>query len=797
MSTMHRHLGVLLGLCCLFVPIVVLAQGVLPAAPTEQHACQDLLSRARDFLEHDQAQRAIDILHPALTPYDDVPVQYHADARLIAARAALALHKPNVALQYLASDLMQLAPDVPDYILMLQAHAYEQLSQWKHAQLAWETMLAQTPRFAPWSEEATFHIGDALRSLKHDDAAEMSYERALRAYPRSVRVNSTRIQIAMLAEKRHNVEKAGTIYRDFMYRHPEDTVYTPFATQRLTQLHAQHNVPIATRDDDLHAIDYWLRTHAFHQAQAYMTQAAQHPWFQSPADQQPLAIRRAQLAFQQGQYAQALSLWRDLRAKADNEHDRLRFDRWIARSLVANGQTEDAIQIYLAIAKRHPHQTIGREAYFKAAWTAHEAGSHARAVVLFRDYLAHQAHSGRAVRNKRHKRNARISTPSAASDEIHWYIAWHTYRSGDLHGAVSMLQAMRKHFPHSSLIPRTYYWEGRILAQLQQHDAARAAYQHTVRIAPDDYYGFLAQRRLTDGHAPWSPMQETQPAHESNLPSPLRVPIEGTTADHLLADTTIRSAFHWDSMLGQRAMRFIRLGLNAPAADAVRQLSIHPNAPSRAVTLLRARLLSSLGDFHRAFQLASVTPTPDPFASQEAHPYWRLAYPQAYVTAVQSAAQEFTVSEALILAIMRQESAFNHTARSAVHASGLMQLMPTTAQRIAQAMGEDYDPLILSDPSRNVRFGAWYLSALFDKFHGNLALVISSYNAGPRIVSQWLNTRPGDETDAFVEEIPFKETRAYVRKVLANLAAYSALYEGASMHLHAHLPPGHGDNIDF
>jgi soluble lytic murein transglycosylase len=119
----------------------------------------------------------------------------------------------------------------------------------------------------------------------------------------------------------------------------------------------------------------------------------------------------------------------------------------------------------------------------------------------------------------------------------------------------------------------------------------------------------------------------------------------------------------------------------------------------------------------------------------------------------------------LIYAIIRQESLYRADAASSAGALGLMQLLPSTAQATARRAGlpkPSRNSLLI--PSVNVPLGSAYLRGLLDRADGQLPLAIAGYNAGPNAVRRWLPPAPM-ETDVWVENIPYNETRAYVQRV--------------------------------
>lgn len=148
------------------------------------------------------------------------------------------------------------------------------------------------------------------------------------------------------------------------------------------------------------------------------------------------------------------------------------------------------------------------------------------------------------------------------------------------------------------------------------------------------------------------------------------------------------------------------------------------------------------------------------------------------------AAQTWPVPTELALAIARQESEFNPAAVSAAGARGLMQLMPATAQEVSGKIGVPYEAARLTaDPLYNAQLGTAYLARMLNAFDGSYVLTAAAYNAGPGRVREWLAAY-GDPRDpnvdavAWIELIPFEETRNYVMRVLESLHVYRARLDG-------------------
>lgn len=141
------------------------------------------------------------------------------------------------------------------------------------------------------------------------------------------------------------------------------------------------------------------------------------------------------------------------------------------------------------------------------------------------------------------------------------------------------------------------------------------------------------------------------------------------------------------------------------------------------------------------------------------------------------------IEDALLLAVMRQESAFDAEAVSSAGARGLMQLMPSTAKSLARALHLPFSPdKLTADPHYNMKLGSSYLSELIADFGGSYVMGIAAYNAGPSRVRAWIKAYGDPRAGAidiidWIELIPFEETRDYVQRVLENLQIYRTRLE--------------------
>ncbi|MEM8605009.1 MAG: lytic transglycosylase domain-containing protein, partial [Cyanobacteria bacterium P01_H01_bin.121] len=180
------------------------------------------------------------------------------------------------------------------------------------------------------------------------------------------------------------------------------------------------------------------------------------------------------------------------------------------------------------------------------------------------------------------------------------------------------------------------------------------------------------------------------------------------------------------------------------------------------------------------FMLTSLDWQTDPEAQafyqqlQTQPEFWQSLYPLPFQDLIQPWSSERELNPVLVTALIRQESRFMPGIVSVVGATGLMQVLPETADWIAPQI--DLEAFSLSNPEDNVELGTWYLDYTHSEWSGNSLLAVASYNAGPGNVADWLNRFSFEDPDGFVEQIPFPETRGYVESVFGNYWNYLRLY---------------------
>jgi soluble lytic murein transglycosylase len=155
----------------------------------------------------------------------------------------------------------------------------------------------------------------------------------------------------------------------------------------------------------------------------------------------------------------------------------------------------------------------------------------------------------------------------------------------------------------------------------------------------------------------------------------------------------------------------------------------------------------------------------------------KVIYPYPHRAIIEKYATQYGVDPLLVVAVIREESKFLPQSESHKGAIGLMQLMPSTAQSIAQSIGDStYSDGDLLNPEKNIQYGTWYLASLEKEFSNNTTLVVAAYNGGRGHVREWIKAGQIDPNNIRQEDIPFKETRDYVGRVLKSYRKYIKFY---------------------
>jgi len=388
----------------------------------------------------------------------------------------------------------------------------------------------------------------------------------------------------------------------------------------------------------------------------------------------------------------------------------------------------------LRALRRPPEEYYGSYLAFAVEYPWHDKASEAA-------YLA--ARYFDSERNWPAAANAYMSTLTsgdAGEARSHWRGGFCHYMCG--RGSIGdsiWVEGIEK-YPYSAWCDEMLFWRARYANRTGDRGRENDLLRETARRHPWEYYGLLAAERTGSGH--------------------LRI-----------------------------ALPEIRLLYNSVTAEAVDMMS--RGYGSMASSMLygtelcdagtRSAALSLMGEHHSALSLLRKLDYQLRYGNTGILPDSLLSFyfPAPYRELTESTLSEMDIDADVVTGLMRQESYFSRWARSWVGASGLIQLMPGTAGDIARWYG--LPVLSVSDffvPEKSIQYGSLYLARQYSAFNSSSVLALAAYNAGPGNAAKWMEAFPFEEDDPelFIEQIPLRETRGYVKHVIANAWIYSELF---------------------
>ena len=327
--------------------------------------------------------------------------------------------------------------------------------------------------------------------------------------------------------------------------------------------------------------------------------------------------------------------------------------------------------------------------------------------------------------------------------EAEWLSGWIALRFlNDAESAFRHFRNMKEKVSYPISVARANYWAGRAAGTLGNGDIALGYYE-TAAEYTNTYYGQLAAEKLDRNRGVVFPPKLSPSANEQAI---------------FNANELVRAA---------------RILAELDQSDQLRPFvhSLLKRTDTPIWQSMTATLALKLGRPDLAVSVAKI-------AERNGTSLAGAGYPQLTPPKRHKNAAPTKPETPLILAMIRQESAFYVSARSRANALGLMQILPSTARRVARELKVSYSKSKLTkDPTYNLTLGQSYLAGLLEEFEGSYVLAVAAYNAGPSRSRRWLrefgDLRAADiDPVDWVEQIPIYETRNYVQRVLENLQVY-------------------------
>lgn len=369
---------------------------------------------------------------------------------------------------------------------------------------------------------------------------------------------------------------------------------------------------------------------------------------------------------------------------------------------------------------------------------------------------------------------------AAAKDSPHlrWQHFWNLFRGKDLNGALALLETPGYVAPREGDDTLTVsYWHAKLLERLGKKEEADAKYVEILGSEAESFYAHLIAMTRPDLTQNLKSPGARGDARRFSLAARLISPEQKTADDFAPLNPELKVV---DELL--------KVGLRETADMQLAGLKNTTYAQEDSFAAV-SRISLALNDYQSArrirySQFSALKQMPSNWLDFMKHQAdnadeWKLYYPIAFEKIVAPVAAKIRINPFIILSVMRAESFYNREARSGVGAQGLMQLMPYTAVKIASLLkDDDFDVRDLADAETNIGYGSYYLDKLLRYYEGNPFVAVAAYNGGPMVVNQWLDSCKDCSADEFVDSIPYRETRRYVREVMRNYAQYARIYAG-------------------
>lgn len=351
----------------------------------------------------------------------------------------------------------------------------------------------------------------------------------------------------------------------------------------------------------------------------------------------------------------------------------------------------------------------------------------------------------------------KYSTSDEAA-EFRWKTAQTKAKNNDYLGAWEWAQPITINNKSSILAPRAGFWVGKWATILGKQEEAVTAYKSVISEFPYSYYAWRSASILGLNVGNFDSLRLMNP---TIIPFQRPVPPAGSE--------TFKELY----LLGQDRDAWLQWETEFQSKN---QPSVAEEFTEGLMKLTKGEYLIGIEKIAKLEDREKPAEKAEYQALSQKSIYWQARYPFPYFQEIEKWSISRQLNPLLVTALMRQESRFQTKIKSPVGATGLMQVMPSTAAWIAPQMNADIKKINLENANDNIMLGTWYLDYTHRQYNNNSMLAIASYNAGPGNVAKWLQTIPKRDPDEFVEEIPFDETKNYVRQVFGNYWNYLRLY---------------------
>jgi len=465
--------------------------------------------------------------------------------------------------------------------------------------------------------------------------------------------------------------------------------------------------------------------------------------FPKTSDIAEVYYKRARALYYKKEYKEAFNQCEEIITKFPPGEITIKANYLGGNSLRALGERYLAIDKYEKIIKQYPESYYARQSYLRLAESYFQLKEKEKGISLWRELINNYPNSYESMTSL-------------------WNLARYYTNKNSYSESLDYYRELSERFSQSRLGDDALYWKGKILENMGSDEEAKIVYEKLVREYPLSYYAERIIEQRSDISFTW-PISLSRKEDFIDLGEFLK---------------------KYDKIEGKGQLALLK-------AELFEEISFY----KESIVELREALNYNSGNIFLLFKLSDVyKKNEDYYGSlnyteiifnyfKDNHQLedlplelWQSLYPVYFENIIRENALKYEIDPLLVLATIREESRFNSWNESVAGARGLMQIIFSTGEWIAQKLNlEDFNDDMLFDPEINIDLGCWYINYLKERFLNDPILIISGYNAGPGTTSKWLKQYDRSDLDNFVENVPYSETREHIKKVMKSYHMYKRL----------------------
>ena len=456
--------------------------------------------------------------------------------------------------------------------------------------------------------------------------------------------------------------------------------------------------------------------------------------------------KRARTLYYKKEYKEAANQCEEIIVKFPPSEITIKANYLGGNSLLASGERYFALDKYKKIIEQYPETYYARESYLRMAECYFQLGEPEKGISLWRELISKYPNSDQAM-------------------TTWWNLGRYYTKNNKDPEALEAYRALSERFSKSRLGDDALYWRGKTLQKMGLEDEANSIYEKLLKDYPLSYYAERIIEQREDVNYRWL------------------LPVVSISKEKDF--TNLEGFLDKYDKINEKGQLFLL------KAELFGEVSFY----KEAIIELKGALNYNPGNIFLLFRLSDLYQKNEDYYDslnhseiifnylQDNYPLeelplelWEHLYPAYFEDMIREYALKYEIDPLLALAMIREESRFNAWNESVAGARGLMQIIFSTGEWIAQKLNfEDFNDEMLFSPEVNINLGCWYIGYLKERFLNDPILIISGYNAGPGTTSKWLEQYDRSDLDNFVENVPYSETREHIKKVMKSYQMYKRL----------------------